>query len=147
MPGMEAKSPPTYWSEGSCCRGSTKKARTVPDPSDRSIERDTYDGRHVARATVTRPIQEVDGSVTTPGKLSYQVFISDPIPFSDTERAPNGDRRMFQPISSTLIVGATDAVLVDPPMTTAQTERVATWIQESAKRLKPTYIPHGHGDH
>ena len=50
--------------------------------------------------------------MATPGKLSYQVFVSEPIPFNVTERAPNGDHRMFQPISSTLIVGATDAVLV-----------------------------------
>ena len=85
--------------------------------------------------------------MTTPSKLSYQVFISEPIPFSDTDLAPNGDRRMFQPISSTLIVGATDAVLVDPPMTIAQTERVATWVEESGKRLKHIYITHGHGDH
>ena len=45
--------------------------------------------------------------MATPSKLSYEVFISDPIPFSDTDKAPNGDRRMFQPISSTLIQGAT----------------------------------------
>jgi hypothetical protein len=53
-------------------------------------------------------------AMQTPGQLSYQVFISDPIPFSDVEKAPNGDRRMFQPISSTLIFGDADAVLVDP---------------------------------
>jgi hypothetical protein len=72
--------------------------------------------------------------VTIPGKLSYQVFISDPVPFNVTERAPNGDRRMFQPISSTLIVGATDAVLVDPPMTAAQTEPVAAWVEDGGTR-------------
>jgi glyoxylase-like metal-dependent hydrolase (beta-lactamase superfamily II) len=85
--------------------------------------------------------------MATPSKLSYEVFISDPIPFSDTDRAPNGDRRMFQPISSTLIVGATDAVLVDPPMTIAQTERVAAWVENSGKRLTHIFITHGHGDH
>ena len=50
--------------------------------------------------------------MATPSKLSYEVFVSDPIPFSDTDKAPNGDRRMFQPISSTLIFGVRDAVLV-----------------------------------
>jgi glyoxylase-like metal-dependent hydrolase (beta-lactamase superfamily II) len=85
--------------------------------------------------------------MATPSTLSYKVFISDPIPFSDTDRAPNGDRRMFQPISSTLIVGATDAVLVDPPMTIAQTERVAAWVENSGKRLTHIFITHGHGDH
>ncbi len=85
--------------------------------------------------------------MATPSKLSYQVFISDPVPFSDTDKAPNGDRRTFQPISSTLIFGASDAVLVDPPMTIQQTERVAKWIEDSGKRLVHIYITHGHGDH
>ncbi len=85
--------------------------------------------------------------MATRGDLSYEVFISEPIPFSDTDRAPNGDRRMFQPISSTLIVGAADAVLVDPPMTITQTDRVATWVEDSGKRLAHIFITHGHGDH
>jgi glyoxylase-like metal-dependent hydrolase (beta-lactamase superfamily II) len=85
--------------------------------------------------------------MATPSKLSYEVFISDPIPFSDTDKAPNGDRRMFQPISSTLIFGVRDAVLVDPPMTIEQTDRVAQWIEKSGKRLVHIYITHGHGDH
>jgi glyoxylase-like metal-dependent hydrolase (beta-lactamase superfamily II) len=85
--------------------------------------------------------------MATPSKLSYEIFISEPIPFSDTDRAPNGDRRMFQPISSTLIAGATDAVLVDPPMTIVQTDRVAAWVDNSRKRLTHIFITHGHGDH
>jgi hypothetical protein len=60
--------------------------------------------------------------VTTPGGLSYQVFISDPIPFDVTERAPNGDRRMFEPISSTLN---------DDPKIIAETRRYL----EDAERL------------
>lgn len=97
--------------------------------------------------TRIEPDNERNGSVATAGKLSYQVFISDPVPFNVPDRAPNGDRRMFQPISSTLIAGATDAVLVDPPMTIAQTERVASWVEDSGKRLRYIYITHGHGDH
>ena len=87
------------------------------------------------------------GSVRTPGTLEYEVFVSDPIPFAGVEKAPNGDRRMYQPISSTLIFGDTDAVLVDPPMTLGQTERVAEWIERSGKRLTHIFITHGHGDH
>jgi glyoxylase-like metal-dependent hydrolase (beta-lactamase superfamily II) len=82
-----------------------------------------------------------------PVPLSYEVFVSDPIPFADAEKAPNGDRRMFQPISSTLIFGDTEAVLVDPPMTTDQAERVARWIEGIGKRLAHVFITHGHGDH
>lgn len=85
--------------------------------------------------------------MSTPSKLSYQVFISDPDPFSDVEKVPNGDRRVFQPLSSTLIFGDADAVLVDPPMTIDQTEQVAKWVEASAKRLAHIFITHGHGDH
>src|SRR5258705_12789684 len=54
---------------------------------------------------------------------------------------------MFQPISSTLLFGDRDAVLIDPPMTLDQTERVAQWIERSGKRLVHIFITHGHGDH
>jgi hypothetical protein len=47
--------------------------------------------------------------MATPSKLSYEVFISDPIPFSDTDKAPNGDRRVLEPISSTPIFGVKTA--------------------------------------
>lgn len=79
--------------------------------------------------------------------LSYQVFTSEPIPFADGAKAPNGAPHMFSSISSTLIFGKTDAVLVDPPMTIEQAERVAAWVHESGKRLKHVFITHGHGDH
>ena len=84
---------------------------------------------------------------STSGTVSYQVFISEPVPFDTADTDPNGNRRLFSPISSTLIFGDTDAVLVDPPMTIEQTERVAQWIADSGKRLKHIYITHGHGDH
>ena len=54
---------------------------------------------------------------------------------------------MYQPISSTLVFGDIDAVLIDPPMTLDQTERVAQWIERSGKRLTHIFITHGHGDH
>lgn len=79
--------------------------------------------------------------------LQYRVHVSEPIPFSPREKAPNGDTRVFQPIASTLIFGDSDAVLVDPPMTTEQAARVADWVEGSGKRLRHVYITHGHGDH
>jgi len=82
-----------------------------------------------------------------PRRLSYEVFVSGPIPFSEAETDPNGDPRMFQPISSTLLFGDRDAVLIDPPMTLDQTERVSQWIERSGKRLLHIFITHGHGDH
>jgi glyoxylase-like metal-dependent hydrolase (beta-lactamase superfamily II) len=79
--------------------------------------------------------------------LQYRVHVSEPIPFATLEKAPNGDPRMYQPIASTLIFGDSEAVLVDPPMTTEQSARVARWVQETGKTLRYIYVTHGHGDH
>jgi glyoxylase-like metal-dependent hydrolase (beta-lactamase superfamily II) len=79
--------------------------------------------------------------------LDYEVLISEPIPQNITALVPNGDRRMFSPITSTLIHGAEDAVLVDPPLTSEQTEAVGDWIERSGKRLTHIFATHGHGDH
>ena len=54
---------------------------------------------------------------------------------------------MWSPITSTLIMGRRDAVLVDPPLTTAQAEDVGDWIATSGRQLRQIYITHGHGDH
>src|SRR5437868_3576752 len=85
--------------------------------------------------------------MTNEGHLSYQVHISEPVPFSNPDRAPNGERQMFQYIASTLISGERDAVLVEPPMTTEQTAVIIKWIEASGKTLKHIFITHGHGDH
>jgi glyoxylase-like metal-dependent hydrolase (beta-lactamase superfamily II) len=86
-------------------------------------------------------------AVEPASQLSYEVFVSDPIPLNTDERAPNGDRQMMSPISTTLIVGEREAVLVDPPITTEQTRRVENWVRRSGKRLAHIYSTHGHGDH
>jgi glyoxylase-like metal-dependent hydrolase (beta-lactamase superfamily II) len=79
--------------------------------------------------------------------LSYRVLVLDPIPFADPEKTPEGEARMFQPIAVTLITGERDAVLVDPPMTSEQTEAVGKWVEASGKRLRAIVSTHGHGDH
>lgn len=82
-----------------------------------------------------------------PDALGYDVFVAKPIPQNVSELVPNGDRRMFSPLSITLVHGARDAVLVDPPMTTEQADAVAAWIAASGKRLTHIFATHGHGDH
>src|ERR1700712_1857260 len=79
--------------------------------------------------------------------LHYDTFVSEPIPVATTDRVPNGDRRMFSPMTATLITGENDAVLVDPPMTIDQTQAVGDWIEKSGKNLTHIYLTHGHGDH
>lgn len=80
-------------------------------------------------------------------RISYDVFVSDPIPQAVADLVPNGEKRMFSPLSTTLITGAADAVLVDPPLTSEQTARVGDWIEASGKRLTHIFATHGHGDH
>ncbi|TYB42057.1 MBL fold metallo-hydrolase [Actinomadura chibensis] len=77
--------------------------------------------------------------------LSYEVFVSEPIPTTGT--LPTGAPQMWSPLSTTLVSGDTDAVLVDPPFTVEQTRRVGDWVERSGKRLTCIYITHGHGDH
>ncbi|WP_394830308.1 MBL fold metallo-hydrolase [Pendulispora rubella] len=90
---------------------------------------------------------KIENRPPTANRLSYRVFVNDPVPFKDNERTPTGELHVFQPIASTLITGEHDAVLVDPPMTTDQSERVAQWVEASGKRLIAIATTHGHGDH
>lgn len=78
--------------------------------------------------------------------ISYDVFVTNPVPLA-SDPVPNGDRRMFSPLSITLISGERDAVLVDPPLTRSQADDVAAWIEASGKRLTHIFATHGHGDH
>jgi glyoxylase-like metal-dependent hydrolase (beta-lactamase superfamily II) len=82
-----------------------------------------------------------------PSHLGYDVFVSAPIPQSTSQALPNGDRAMWSPLSAILIHGRTDAVLVDPPFTTAQAGAVGDWVQASGKNLTHIFVAHGHGDH
>ncbi|MFE9221803.1 MBL fold metallo-hydrolase [Streptomyces lavendulae] len=79
--------------------------------------------------------------------LGYAVHVSDPMPISVTEPLPNGEGRTFQPISTTLVHGERDAVLVDPPFTAGQIEEVATWVAAGGKNIIAIVATHGHGDH
>ncbi len=81
------------------------------------------------------------------GTLGYDVFISGPTPMAVDAPLPNGERRMFSPLSATLIYGTNDAVLVDPPLTTDQAASVGDWIKASGKNVTHIAATHGHGDH
>jgi glyoxylase-like metal-dependent hydrolase (beta-lactamase superfamily II) len=64
-----------------------------------------------------------------------------------TDLAPGAQYETWSPISSTLITGQRDAVLVDPLMTTTQARVLAAWIAATGKNLTTVYVTHGHGDH
>jgi glyoxylase-like metal-dependent hydrolase (beta-lactamase superfamily II) len=80
------------------------------------------------------------------GLLSYDVFVSDGVRRA-SGKLPNGEPIMSSPVSSTLIYGEQDAVLVDAPFTRDQIQKVGDWIEQSGKRLAHIYVTHGHGDH
>lgn len=79
--------------------------------------------------------------------MNYDVLHLDPLPIAPHGTLPNGDQRQFQAMAITLISGEKDAVLVDPPTTAEQAEKVAAWIAASGKNLTHIAITHGHGDH
>lgn len=80
-------------------------------------------------------------------KLSHQVHVTPGIPTQIADLPPDLDRRWWSPISSTLITGERDAVLIDALMTTDQAEALADVVHASGKRLTTVYVTHGHGDH
>lgn len=80
-------------------------------------------------------------------KLEHQLFVTRQIPQAGRGPLPDGSTRMWSPITSTLIMGSRDAVLVDPPLTTGQSAEVGDWIAASGRDLRYIYLTHGHGDH
>lgn len=79
--------------------------------------------------------------------LKHNIFVTEQIPQSGRGPLPDGSARMWSPITSTLITGHREAMLVDPPMTTQQATDVGDWIAASGQTLRQIYITHGHGDH
>jgi len=86
-------------------------------------------------------------STTSPTRLSYDVFVSDGPARAGDERMPDGAPLAWSPLASTLIFGAQDALLVDPPFTRTQIQAVGDWVERSGRRLAYIYATHGHGDH
>ena len=79
--------------------------------------------------------------------LKWDVFVSSQIP-ALTSDLPLGVTEMkWSPISSTLISGERDAVLVDTFITVEQNKTLAEWIAAAGKNLTTIYATHGHGDH
>ena len=60
---------------------------------------------------------------------------------------PFGEALGFDPITSTLIFGEYDAVLVDAMCTVAEAEALADWVALHNRNLETIYITHAHFDH
>jgi glyoxylase-like metal-dependent hydrolase (beta-lactamase superfamily II) len=85
--------------------------------------------------------------ITQKSSLRWDVFLAPSIPAITTDLPPGEKQRPWPPISSTLISGERDAVLVDTPITVEQARALADWIAASGKNLTTIYATHGHGDH
>src|ERR1700741_2208963 len=79
--------------------------------------------------------------------LTWDVFLAPSIPAITSDLPPGEQQRPWPPISSTLISGERDAVLVDAPITVEQARALANWVAARGKNLTTIYATHGHGDH
>ena len=80
-------------------------------------------------------------------KLNYIVFSAPEKPLVGDRPRPFGETMAFDPMSSTLIYGEREAVLVDPLTTIAEAEALAAWVKLYHRQLTTIYITHGHMDH
>jgi hypothetical protein len=87
------------------------------------------------------------GRKTQNRALRWDVFLAPSIPAIAIDLAPGERERPWPPISSTLISGERDAVLVDTPITVEQARALANWVVASGENLTTVYAIHGHGDH
>ena len=79
--------------------------------------------------------------------LNGDVLVTPGIPTIASDRAPRTKQLMWSPISSTLISGQRDSVLVDTFITVEQADILVDWVAASGKNLTTIYVTHGHGDH
>jgi glyoxylase-like metal-dependent hydrolase (beta-lactamase superfamily II) len=79
--------------------------------------------------------------------LSVNVFTAPGKAMVGERPRPFGEALGFDPITSTLIFGDYDAVLVDAMMTVAEAEALADWVALHNRNLETIYITHAHFDH
>jgi glyoxylase-like metal-dependent hydrolase (beta-lactamase superfamily II) len=79
--------------------------------------------------------------------LSVNVFTAPGKTMVGERPRPFGEAFGFDPITSTLIYGEYDAVLVDAMMTVAEAEALADWVALHNRNLETIYITHAHFDH
>ena len=72
--------------------------------------------------------------------LQAKVFVGETHHFED-------DSGTFSPTSSTLIMGETDAVLVDAQHIRSDVHALSDMIAQTGKRLTTIYVTHDHADH
>ena len=99
---------------------------------------DDTDGLKEA-APVTAPVAS--------SRLNVNVFTAPGKAMVGERPKPFGEALAFDPMTSTLIFGDNDAVLVDAMTTVAEAEALAGWIALHNRNLETIYITHAHFDH
>jgi len=79
--------------------------------------------------------------------LNVNVYVAPMRPFVGPPPQGPGDDAVWSPMSSTLISGENEAILVDTLITNEQVDEFAEWIRSFDKSLTGIYITHGHSDH
>jgi glyoxylase-like metal-dependent hydrolase (beta-lactamase superfamily II) len=95
-------------------------------------------------ARVTAPVASNTPESNT---LSVNVFTAPGKAMVGERPKPFGEALGFDPITSTLIFGEYDAVLVDAMGTVAEAEALAAWVALHNRNLETIYITHAHFDH
>ena len=85
--------------------------------------------------------------MTTEADLSIDVYVTPMRPFASGPAPKPGFEPVWSPMSSTLIAGERDAVLVDALITFDQADALADWVESHGRRLTAIFITHGHSDH
>ncbi|MFJ3762652.1 MBL fold metallo-hydrolase [Streptomyces sp. NPDC090080] len=79
--------------------------------------------------------------------LHFHVHVAAPTLEVGTPPVPRGFPAVASPVSSTLIAGDHDAVLVDTPWSHEHMAALIDWVDSFDRNLTAVYITHGHGDH
>lgn len=79
--------------------------------------------------------------------LSVNVFTAPEKELVAERSRPFGPPPAWDPMTSTLVFGEHDAVLVDALTTAAEAEALAAWVGLHHRNLTTIYVTHGHLDH
>ncbi|MEU9413478.1 MBL fold metallo-hydrolase [Streptomyces sp. NPDC048281] len=80
-------------------------------------------------------------------RLHVDVHVTPMRPIVGSAGPGPGDEPMWSPMSSTLISGERDAVLVDTLVTYDHVDTLVKWVEGFGKRVVGILITHGHSDH
>jgi len=78
--------------------------------------------------------------------LTIDVYVTPMRPVA-TAAPVGGPKPLWSPMTSTLIAGERDALLVDALLTIDQADALADWVESHGKRVTAIVITHGHSDH